>query len=125
MIKCPGHLRKVVHNTVGRQFWTFGILVKTKDPATVKLGRIGGNQIVDHSTATGDYAAASSSAPSAPRGNVASRTSFPFNNTRSKNHVWSALPRLISCGWFLMKSRMSFSRMRWISYAVFFLKKKT
>src|SRR5260370_42379362 len=111
MIKCPGHLRKVVHNTVGRQFWTFGILVKTKDPATVKLGRIGGNQIVDHSTATGDYAATSSSAPSALRGNVASLTSLPFKNTRSKNHAWSAFPRLSSFGGFLMKSKIAFSRM--------------
>src|SRR5438094_6348767 len=65
---------------------------------------------------TSCYPATSSSATSVFRGNVASRTSLPFSNTRSKNHVWSTLPRLISSGWFLTKSRMPCSRMRWIAH---------
>src|SRR5215831_11023899 len=51
------------------------------------------------------------------RGDLPWRTSFPFSNTRSKNHVWSTFPRLISCGWFLMNSTTASSLRRPVAEA--------
>ena len=58
------------------------------------------------------YAATESSSTVSGREAFASGTSRPLSNTKSKNHTWSTLPRLISCGWFFRNRKISFSRMR-------------